>query len=1652
MKNKKKIIQKVLSFVLSFLILISSFLFQNSVIEDTILTADAAVSIRVPINSLKDLYIFSRDYNTNPSYPTALLDIDSNNVVYDILRTQNFEDDDETYVWAPIGTEQKPFNGRIEINIATPDTIFNIGQEMTLFDYVTDSVAIVNTNGQEQLIGLVKSNTLADGDTKPLLANHVVHDPDGTTAKWRIKIAGTGEHSGIIGTVGTGTDEANVNIELGVMSNSSIKALSSQEGKTNVGLICGTIEEDSQVNVTFIEPSTGAVNSVTSITSSHGCAGGFVGEMKEDSQLNIYGTGTNYLLADSGRSITGKTYAGGLVGKNDQGCVTIKTASTSTTDIVYDALGTVVSGTASGGVYGYYKIKSGFSKPFSPDYYKSTTGCSLSADTSGALVGELYGNGNDVVYSGTSGSKISVKSSLTAKGTVYGGIIGKYSNSALTNKFEVEYVDVEMNNKGADYYGGVVGSLVGDSALYVKIDNFTIDSKSGASDCTYFGGAVGSAGDKGSLLDIGNISVTVGNGTSDKYKGGGVVGKMDEGVLRLSGTTNLSKATCTDASEGTNDESYKSNGQIVGERKNSLVYALGDGSTSGATYGNGWSLTRSATEVKADDIATWGEVLRISGAEVKDPAEGADTSAAILIYNSTAHTVTVGTAVTAMTNQNGLVRTALNMQLNDGNKGALKFDSSSNRTNLLKNTSLTISGNISFSGTGVTGFMRDGFLSSVDEIKFFTGKLAKTGSGNATITLAVGERYGVGITSSSGDGKGEIHGHKYNGLFARSGDGAIIENIDIDGYINVISRVNNIDIGGVVALARNALNLTSVNASENINYNRSAGTNHCIGGLIGETNCDASKTITIQGTSSVKASVAPQITIKGSCISNNKDDDKTVVYQAVAGLIGYISSVSAATTSIQYVTVSPKIDASAASTANDLSFAGMIADIKWNATDTRTLQLTDIEVKNTKITTPTGTVNSTGGMLGYRWYGTNVELSGVELKSGNVITSPASHMAGLVYRATGYWTVPANGIKITDIAFKNSAVVATPQSLGMIVHDGYYSTSGMFLELTANNSYTLASGLSSIPDMTADEKIYDELVACLSKDSASLLKNKTSGVVSYKTNGVYNMSGAPASRNSYKNIYNTSVVNNRSRYYYNADSVSYAAYTAGSTNDYKLLFWSLNKYAADNIASHFTNPFSSGTISGNFNLNNISYYPIDIDSTDSVTLDNANIIFYNDKIELTENTGSDTKRSTRDTVSVTDSNGKTNIYGKSQHYLMHMSLFKDVTGTINTTGSLTLSGTVGVNSEYSGALICGTMTGSLNTSSTGNIYFGYEKTGSPTTYTPLELEGNTGTKITDKFLLINSIGNKAVLDLNNLKVVTEAYTGSAGSYASSLIGDVQGIGINLKFSKIKIDGTTTGSIFAHASLLNKYDVDSTSVATYNFSQADDWGGSPAERNVTYGKELSESVEYREQENRYYESDSTNGNYNGNYVDPSSDPGTFDTSTNTPNNSAADFSTGYLPYVRYIAGAEGVTPTYTLHEIKVNVIPSDLTNGCGTYDHPYVISTPKQLESISKMLDNSSTNNDNIGSINLPPKSDKDSHWCVNDSNEHRCLTFNHSGGNYTNGDTTDTWSKNDVKAYLASAYYQISGEITLLPTSSFTGLGAFDSTYAFKGVIVGQND
>lgn len=1497
--------------------------------------------------------------------------------------------------FVPLGTEDNPFNGKIYIN-QTVGSSWWFETDQPIFDYITDS-AVINYSSDEHNTEPIQIELRRKENSaiSPLFANHVTKGGS-SKATWKIKSAVQTEDAGegrtnilvcdTSGLIGDIQADANVTIEFDNSAYDSVTGKRSDvQSSGDVGLICQTMYAGSQISLTLTGTNNGCL-----VTSSAGHAGGLVGRMYEGSKLQLNSTYT----PDTNRSISTSAeagYAGGLVGYNDGGAIIFPAGAKT------EIRGTITGTSGAGGLFGYYSnyVEDDSAQDITIDMRNYDINCTVSAKNAGGLVGVLDTTADFRVDGSESDSN-----EITVYGdtvTNFGGIAGTYQTNALSNTFEVDTVTANTSATFTDtgYYGGACGQIVGSEPAYISVSYLTHKSSEGYDGATAFGGVVGNAGDKGSMLDVGTVTIETGSGDNGAaYNGGGIVGVLTDGILRLSGTTNMQKAP---SAEGRN------NGQLVGIRKDSLVYAVGSGNSGDSN----WVFNRSNTDVHADDIGTWGSVLRLSGIETS-----------VLTFDESAHTVTVKEPVTSMASAADYTRTALNMQLNTGDKGALKFESSA-RKNTLLGTPLSFNSTaespLELSGTGNIGLTRDDYKDNLNEIGTYT----KTISGG-TVNLAIGERYGV--YSGNSVGRGAIVAHRYNGLIARTGETsettgtgddavttntpATISGLTIGGTINVNATVGGTYVGGAVADATKGINLTNVIAQETINFNKIGGNNHVVGGMVANVS---------DGNTSISGGTAsPKIVLTG-----------TVSDIPIGGAVGKIDNSNKEIT-VSGISVAADIDASGAS-ASDFAGAGFISNISGG-----TMNLTGVTVSGTKLNNAAS--SHSGGFLGMQWLGTDVSFTannGVTVSGTNTNNTTASFAAGLVQYATGHWTVPEKGIKITGMS-----ITGVTNSLGLIVHDGYSGNNGLYLELTHKDSYYLEPTGLTIPSTT----YYDELVRSTGSD---ILSNGSNGIISITTDGDLIMNGT--SCNTYQNKYNKgNLTNNKSRYYYNLTAIKEKFDDENVTplDGEKLLFWSLNKYAAGNISKFFTNSLGT-TLTGNFNLEHISYYPIDC--PDNLTIDDATFQFYNNEIEASENGTGNTDNGVRTTRSA------------SQHYLMHSGVFRNVSSTLTTSGNIHFKGNIGVDSTYSGALINGTLSGTLTTNENKEIVF----------------EGLT---ISDnsKYLFINKMTNNSKLTLSGVrtgggkdfsnadKSSTETKYTAGATVANSLIGDVSGNGIQLSFTRMKLDSRktagspadwsaqygTTKSIFSGATFLNKFAVDNNSTGTYNFAEGLDWVSESHNANVTYGMEIKTSKEHKDKQQKYYQGT--------NFVDPVTAPSVTRTTV-------YPFDTGFLPYVKEsTAIPDDTDPTqskYSTRELKVNVSVDGITDGCGTYNHPYEITEGWQLTNVATAINQTNYPD----TLRLPKIQGANyataisNHWC--ETKNTSCAVFAKQSDNsfkFVESGTTYTWTGDQVSLYLASAYYVVKSDISI--TGAFPGLGATPASdtnktgkYAFRGVIVGSS-
>ncbi|MBR3645813.1 MAG: hypothetical protein IKN54_05290, partial [Lachnospiraceae bacterium] len=425
-----------------------------------------------------------------------------------------------------------------------------------------------------------------------------------------------------------------------------------------------------------------------------------------------------------------------------------------------------------------------------------------------------------------------------------------------------------------------------------------------------------------------------------------------------------------------------------------------------------------------------------------------------------------------------------------------------------------------------------------------------------------------------------------------------------------------------------------------------------------------------------------------------------------------------------------------------------------------------------------------GSLLGDTWYDTEVQLgtsnsNGVKIgTSSDASTVKGSgDMAGLVNHATGQWIV--NNVNITDLAVDSSSV----SSFGVLVNKGYKTSStksALFIWLKNGYDYTI----TNISGFALDSaSVFDEIVAYSANGDVTANGQGIVSIYTSSANGSLNMSGTA---NTYTGVTAWGQkANSHTRYYYNLDDLVRSPYnvtdsiTSGLTAPKKLLAWSIQQYADSSLRAYFAAPYTNnniGTATDNFDMTGLSYYPVNIDSGKSVTL-NGKVTLYNEEIE---------------TMVATSENKKRSTLNPTQHYLMHNSIFNNVQGSL-TVGTLELKGNVGklesgLNSANgSGALICGSLGGTSSQakanfimSSAGEIKLNGIKVHNKDAYSPL---------------LINKIQKNTIANINGVSTLSGAYSNGTQA-ASSLIGNVgstDATDIQLDFSDIRLDARKTDS-------------------------------------------------------------------------------------------------------------------------------------------------------------------------------------------------------------------------------------------------------------------
>ena len=1505
-----------------------------------------------------------------------------------------------------LGTSTYPFGGSVTIENNANVTI---NLDAPLFNYVYDDVVLNGGN----YINISREYDGGRSDiahNTPILAQNVL--PRNGGANWKINLSkpsddqdglsyNLSDFGGMIGTM-----QSNASLFVDVIMNTSEGDTSSAviDGYDSLGFACGTIQNGAELTFTMSSD-----RKIANIYTTSGNVGGLVGTVETGATFTYNGINNQNASA---LIKTDNGYAGGIVGSN-AGTVNINLLSGETSYAVTQ----YIEGTGgAGGVYGYYVPSVSLTSDAAFNTSKYSINCQVNGNgTAGGLFGML-----DTSYDVTiNGGGVITANHFSGDCVAYGGLIGQYKADTLSRALTIDTVTANPSKDGsADYYGGGIGQIESSTPTYVKFNSFTVNKAYDASSLT-FGGLVASADN--AFVDAANVTVAV-DGT---FKGGAIIGHTESGVLRMSGSTNISGAKSAAPSDG--EENYV--GQLVGYRNNALVFGASD-----------WSLTRYNGNVSVDDIGAWGEVLRYYS---------------VITVDETAHTIKVNSpssSYTSIGSTSDIVISALNFQFDE--TALLSFTTAHTD---ISNSDISITSSVDLSGTGITGLTRDNDIGeNIDGSWVYNGEKCtysgKISAGNNTITLAIGEPYGNGISSHDMEGRGKIYRHTYNGLVGIA-NGAEFENIKFAGKADVSANKDGMYVGTAAAQVNGTLGASSVKTESNLVMTIDGSGKVYAGRLAGYCT-DAIGDITVSSG-----------TFDGKLTGTNGAGES-----CFGGVIGKITHDTSASLDWDFTTVTLKGEVSN-TVAKTQRLGGLIAEISgYNSSgDVRKLTLDGVSINGLKVSGRVSS-NSQGGLLGYSWLNTNVDVKSVTLSSNPaVFMTGTGATAGLVYRATGHWSVTS--LDMTGI----NVIAQSASSLGMIVNKGIShddeklysenSRSAIYLEILSDSAYTLSWGSQKSLPSTRANYVFDELCAYTAPSHDYIMRNGN-GIVSVPSSGLKMEKTAENSLSYDAQTTEGETANSNTRYYYNLQNID--SEKTLSADKEKLLAWGVRQYACKNLTGCFADPsFSNNTIpNGTYDMKELSWYPVTLDSSATIS---GTFKLYNKEFELCEAKSANVWSSLNEDISTT------------QHYMLHNGLFYNMTGNKTlTVKNATLQGNVANMSDGSGFIICGTAQGSSATNKAtitinGLILDGaYIHDISSNDYAPL---------------IINNIGSHTNLNVKNVstndsyKSMTSAlYPGLlvVNSYpkaASSLIGnvglDTSATGLNVEFSAIRLDGRTSAvddtngfnteldkaygtmrTIFTSATLLNKFQYDSGSNGKYDYKLSEDWDNGhhyseDSEHNktylgVTYGKEVGykdtdTNTEYPGKERIYIEG----GKYT-NPIDSNDTTGTY-----------ANFD-GFLPYV-----ATGYNKSNKTHQLKINH-GATVLSGCGTYNDPYILADG-DLETVAGIINGGTT-----GTIILPIKSSSSEYSATEllsadwDSNGHAAYKWDSSNLKFRQftitGETT-TYSgtgfdKETVRQYLAHAYYSLNADIEI--ADGFVGLGSVEDDtsttgeYYFRGVIVGN--
>lgn len=1380
--------------------------------------------------------------------------------------------------------------------------------------------------------------------------------------------------------------------------------------------------------------------------------------------------------------------------------------------------GTNINGATSGGILGYFGYNIDAEKPLL-ELDNISVSAYINGTRAGGVLGMYYRNMEGAVDKEYDTIDNITFSGNTIYGSYCGGVVGCINGSNLRIGGKADEGAYSINAGGtiygSSYTGGVAGMLRGQ---YVEIQNTYVNAALYYSASSYpscSGGIVGYVGFSDSdalksVVKVSDIKVDATFGGRYAYTSGatrgGVLGRACAGAMVA-----LDDSIDINMKYYTAPYNLGNTGYIAGTQNEALIYMEDT-----AKY------TRASAGAIVDDIGSYGGLY-------KNGTWG--ESAYIFSYEQAKVLGTVGGAGTDWTIDSEADFIRLAVMLNTEGRFAsncfnVENPSKASNPSGLKTTLLTahytVTKSLTLKNSGVYSLNRNDTISG--NAQLFTGTFEGTGREKVTINLGditTRQSY-VAFIPYVGNGA-VIRGFTLKrtlGQPVRNGAGIACQSTG-----NFTAQDLYIDLTSEDSPSRYGINGFDVSSNSNYCINGSTiyGVTRSYAGLVTSVSAGAGTTFTVNN-------VKINGTIYGNN-SYYYNSSSYLGCMVLGGMVATYSGTATSTISVDGLELMSGFQIKTENAyrisgmITEINLGG--SNSYTTATkDTTKLSMTNITIHDgAKITQSSSNYNSTytcGGWLGYLWYDVipdetkHYSINNLVIGDGTTAASGPNYsvnyaFGGLVNTVTGR-------IQMKDINIKNGIFNSnsTRDGVGLLFREGInalieiygYTIDGRPIgETTPNNSGNV--------QFLKPGTNFDEIVAYnMGISTSSYNDYKTGGIV----NIIYpNFSTGSEHHYVYQNRLHAPKNTRRTRYYYNlfgtdfeheADYLGGAKLdTANITGVNQMMIWHLTQYMNASIRRFLKDYYPDGTnltgtsnallskdttFHGKFDLDTVSYYPTNVNKG-TYTFVNlgdeaSEVIFY----------GEDIKSKAGAMTASEDS---------KEHFMLHAGLFLSKTnastndivtvqGDVTNRTFLKLSGSVTnlsgdndtgnqVDNAYknnSGALFCRDIKGNKN------IYY--------ISFNGLYVVDYNGEDPTG--LMLGIVKDQSTLDISWIETVNYDYSkfGANKKAASALIGVVGNLNakeISIEFTNMKLDSRKPDGIFKFASLIDEnYYVEDTEAAKdklrrlrYLFTYSAFWGcdhgvgkgtgaGSYvfpfAEQGtvygydeyasvgsyVTIGYELGEGVGIEDFEGIEYW-DLPNG--------PEAEtPNTF---THLPFRNGGSFTwtqdnvyASYVPYVH--------TDHKSSKNIEVNPKNRSITEGCGTYEDPYIINNSKQLLALARYLQNK----DDYKYL---------SNWQIHQFESGRIGTSDnvckqlHPSDDERNQGTEDQYLKTykvvqrgtkwevqledgfPTQDELSQAYYKIVGDLDLSKMSNstdrviaenFVGLGSDE--IPFRGVIIGE--